>query len=226
MTAQTRRDQYREKDPDATPAERLHLFDVIARVPTDRWPALVGATAIELATGPAEYNGSPIDLRPAFAEAAVRWRDAELATAVARGNWDRLGAVLPVLDPVTRDALLADAFRAGHASTLLEHVVERPLSPPLAVAVLGALGTMLRGQSLHRVAVMVDPLAVHADPLAVPALVDGLRDLERRLPEEAAPAIRRSLQNAAAALQLRQAVAEALLPYPVLTPNAHQEGRP
>lgn len=225
VTTQTRRDQYREKAPDGTPAERLHLFDVIARVPTDRWPDLVGATAVELASGPAEYNGSPIDLRPALAEAALRWRDATLATAVARNDPSLLGPLLPVLDPATREDLLVDAFRAGQATDLLERVVERPLSPRLAVAALDALKGMLRGQALYRVATMVGPIAVNADPLAVPALVDALRDLERRLPEDAAPAIRRSLQTAAAALQLRQAVAEALLAYPVITPNAHQEGR-
>ncbi len=226
VTAQTRRDQYREKDAAGTPAERLHLFDVIARVPTDRWPALVGATAIELATGPAEYNGSPIDLRPAFVEAALRWRDAELATAVARSDASLLGALLPVLSPTTRDRLLVDAFTAGLANGLMETVVERPLPPELALAVLGALKRLLRGASLYRVAAMVGPLAMHADPLAVPALVDGLRDLERRLPDDAAPAIRRSVQTAAAAAQLRQAVSEALAPYPVLTPDTHKEGRP
>ena len=89
---------------------------------------------------------------------------------------------------------------------------------------------------LHRLVELVGPLAFNSDPLAAPALVERLRDLERRLPDEAGPAVRRSIAAAAAVLQLRQAVAEALLPYPVLTPGSgrapgrsggetHQEGQ-
>lgn len=237
VTAATRRDQYREKDPDKTPAERLHLVDAIAIVPTDRWPTLVGATAAELATGLAEYHGNPIDLRPALARAALRWRDAELAEVLVAQDRTLLAGLLPVLRPPRRDQLLAEALGAGRGVALLDAVVHRPLAPALSVAAADALDQLARGRgNLHRLGELVGPLALNSDPLAAPALVERLRSLERRLPDEAGPAVRRNITAAAAVLQLRQAVAEALLPYPVLAQGSgrapgrsggetHQEGQ-
>ncbi|MCC6494848.1 MAG: hypothetical protein IT193_01170 [Propionibacteriaceae bacterium] len=224
-TAATRRDLYREKDRDLTRPERLHLADALAIVPPGRWPALVGATAIELATGPAEYHDTPIDLRPAFAAAALRWRDAELAEALAAGDPNLLSPLLPVLHPAARDRLVAAALGGGSGADLLTRIVQVPMSPRVAVAALEAIRVLARSRPRHHLVIgLLGPLAVHADPLVAPALVDGLRAFERALDKEAGPALRRAIADASAALQLRQAITEALLPYPVLTPTVPQEG--
>lgn len=222
--AATRRDLYREKDPEKTAPERLHLFDVLSLVRPDRWPALVGATAIELATGPAEYNGASIDLRPTFAVAALRWRDAELAEALAAGNPNLLSPLLPVLRPAARDRLVTEAL-GGPGAELLTQVVHLPMSPRVAVAALEAIRSQARSRPRHHLVIgLLGPLAAHADPLAAPALVDSLRAFERGLDKEAGTGLRRAIADASAVLQLRQALAEALMPYPVLTPTVHQEG--
>ncbi len=225
VTAQTRRDGYPESDAEKTPAERLHLLHVISLVPTDRWPEVLGASAVELATGPAEYHGSPIDLSSAFVAAAHRWRDAELAEALAASRPGLIPGLLAVLPPARRDQLAAEALRSGSDAGLLNQVVSRPMAPALAVAALDAIATLAGGKpQYHRIAELVVPLAVNADPLAAPALVERLRSLEQRLPAEKAAAARRAVGRAAAALQLRQALAEALLPYPVLTaPHTRDE---
>lgn len=217
VNAATRRDGYREADHDRTPAGRLHLLDAIAAVPPARWPALVGATALELATGPAEYHGSPIDLSPALAVAAARHGDSGLAAALAERADTLLATVLPVLRPADSDRLLIAALAAGTGAEPVAGLLTGPLSPPVSVAALDAVLRLAANRRLaHRVPELLGLLAVHADPLATPPLLAALRGFEDRLDTDAGPALRRAVGATATALQLRQALAEALLPYPVL----------
>jgi len=224
-TAATRRDLYRARNAENATPGRLHLADVLALVPPARWPALIGATAIELATGPAEYQGAPIDLRPALAVAALRWRDAELAEALAASDPALLSPLLSILAPAARDRLVVDTLRGPSGPELLARLVQLPMSPRVAVAALDAIRVQARSRARHHVVIgLLAPFAVHADPLAAPALVDGLRAFESSLDKDSGPALRRAIADASAALQLRQGIAEALQAYPVLTPSAHQEG--
>lgn len=223
VSAATRRDGYREADHDRTPAERLHLLDAIAAVPPARWPALVGATAVELAGGPAEYHGSPIDLAPALAVAAVRHGDAALAAVLTERDDTLLAGVRPVLRPADSDRLLVAALAAGTDAEPVSGVLAGPLSPPVSVAALEAVLRLAANRRLaHRVPELLGLLALQADPLAAPPLLAALRGFEERLDADAGPALRRAVGAAATALQLRQAIAEALPPSPV--PPTAEEG--
>jgi len=225
VTAATRRDLYREKDLDNQPAERLHLFDVLGIVPTDRWPSLVGATAADLATGPAEYLDAPIDLRPAFAVAAMRWRDADLAAALGEADPSLLPVLLPVLEPGLRDRLVVDALAGETGAQLVTLIVPQPMSPTVAVAALDVIGRLaLQRDQAYRASELLTAVGRHADPLAAPALLDGLADLSGRLPEKPPVVVKDGIRAASTALQLRQALAEALLAYPLLTPEADPKG--
>jgi len=168
---------------------------------------------------------APIDLRPAFAVAAVRWQDAELAEALAAGDPNLLPRLLPVLRPAATDRLVTDALGGGSAADLLTQIVQVPMSPRVSVAALDAIRVLARSRPRHHVVTsLLGRLAVHADPLAAPALVEGLRAFEEGLSKKTGPALPQAIADASAALQLRQALAEALMPYPVLTATAHQEG--
>lgn len=225
VTDQTRRDGYNGSVQTShqslgggsvsTPPERSQLIHLMLIVPTSRWKDVLGAGAIELVSAPAEYNGSPIDLLPVFAVAARRWRDADLAEAIVSRDPSRLADLLGVLPTERRERLAVPALGASTTPRLLERVVAEPMSPRLSVAALDAVRRLVdKKTQLHQLTQLVVPLALNADANAAPALVERFRALEEQLPTDARGA-RRESARAAAALQLRQALADALLGYPV-----------
>ena len=132
-----------------------------------------------------------------------------------------------MLPAARREQLLVAALASGTAARLLEQVVAQPMSQRLAVAALDAIRRLAEGKpQLQLIGQLVVPLALNADVSAAPALVDGLRALDQRLPQDNATErresahARRQAGRAAAALQLRQALAEALAPYPAPTTSA------
>lgn len=217
-TVATRRDQYPTKDGQNTPLERLQALHVIGLVPTERWPALAGADAVELATSPHEYNGSAVDAAPAWIEAAVRWRDTDLAIALVEQDPARIPSLLPVLSPVQRSRYLSAALRSGRLTDLgaITQLLPRRADGTLAAAVVDTLRRESgnRGRH-HQFPEVIRALALAADPAIAGPLADDLRDLDARLPDNPGPAVRRAINEATAALQLRQALSEALPPPPV-----------
>ncbi len=92
-------------------AALARVLEVVARVPTWRWPDLVGLTATELVGARATSDGQAVDLVPVLTRAAMTWRDAELAGALA----DRRTPVEPMS--------LLDVVDAPHRQKLLTHLL-------------------------------------------------------------------------------------------------------
>ena len=92
-----------------TPLSRLG--EVIARIPTWRWPDLVGISAVELARARVRCDGKKEDLIFPLIRAAVAWRDGELAAALAD------------LDPFPVPADLFDLLDEPRRETLLHRLI-------------------------------------------------------------------------------------------------------
>ena len=89
------------------PAPLEHVQEVIARIPTWRWPDLVGISAVELATARARCDGKKADLISPLIRAAIAWRDGELAAALADlGRSPAPAGLFGLLDEPRREALL------------------------------------------------------------------------------------------------------------------------
>ena len=82
MTDALARDRYPAK-AHRTSASLARVEEVIARIPTWRWPDLAGISAAELATARTRCDGQKADLRVPLARAATTWHDGELAAALA-----------------------------------------------------------------------------------------------------------------------------------------------
>ncbi len=225
-TAATTRDGY-PADEDSPAAARQRLAHVIALVPTDRWPALVGASAAELAVGPVEGDGGPVDLTGAWVLAALRRRDADLASALVAAHPEAAARLLPVLPSAERARQLVRLVRgAPERYAALDDALAGPFDAALTAAALelaevwagaGGQGRWVLPRLLARLS--TQGAAAGAGPAAA-----RLQAIAERLPADER-SLRRSLADAAAALQLRAALADSLADHPVLhAVPADQEG--
>ena len=106
MTDALARDRYPAK-AHRTSASLARLEEVIARIPTWRWPDLVGISAAELARARVRCDGQKADLIAPLVRAAVAWRDGELAAALADlGPSPAPAGLFGLLDEPRREALL------------------------------------------------------------------------------------------------------------------------
>ena len=126
MTDALARDRYPAK-AHRTSASLARLEEVIARIPTWRWPDLVGISAAELARARVRCDGQKADLIAPLVRAAVVWRDGELAAALA----DLCPSPAPaglfgLLDEPRREALLHRLITAKRYSAVVTCTLSWP----------------------------------------------------------------------------------------------------
>ena len=126
MTDALARDRYPAK-AHRTSASLARLEEVIARIPTWRWPDLVGISAAELARARVRCDGQKADLIAPLVRAAVAWRDGELAAALA----DLCPSPAPaglfgLLDEPRREALLHRLITAKRYSAVVTCTLSWP----------------------------------------------------------------------------------------------------
>ena len=106
MTDALARDRYPAK-AHRTSASLARLEEVIARIPTWRWPDLVGISAAELARARVRCDGQKVELLVPLVRAAIAWHDGELAAALADlGPSPAPAGLFGLLDEPRREALL------------------------------------------------------------------------------------------------------------------------
>lgn len=106
LTDELERDQY-PADPRLTSASLWRAREMVARVPPQHWPDLIGMTAADLLTAEVRSEGEEVDLSAELVRAAVRCKDTALAAAIATKADPRTAAtVFNLLDPPQRDALI------------------------------------------------------------------------------------------------------------------------
>ncbi|MFV0253868.1 MAG: DUF5691 domain-containing protein, partial [Beutenbergiaceae bacterium] len=198
----------------STDRERLSV--VLSRVPTSRWPDLVGATAVELMLATTRIDGMAEDLLDAWAAAAQRWRDPDLAVALVAERQTLVDDIETFVRPDVLEPLLAALLRerpgtavgpllarlppqlsAGSATDLAKLVAVWAHQRATAAATEAAALVAARAP-LHAAAGLADLLTAHGPPLEDP----------------------RWLHRAAGLLRLRAALGDALDSCPGLTQPA------
>lgn len=225
LDAALRRDGYPGDRGPGTRAALDRLARAIALVPTGRWPALLGATASELASGPAEHDGAPIQLTGAWAAAAVRGGDAVLARTLLAADPDLLPTLAPALPPDALAAELTRRLRGAPADyPKLAHLLPDRADAALTAGLLEVVEAWLGrpGQPPAPTGDLARRLALAAHPDAAGRVAARLQALAEGLPR--ASAARRALGDAASVLQLRAGLAEALSAL-ATTHDSDQEGR-
>ena len=126
MTDALARDRYPAK-AHRTSASLARLEEVIARIPTWRWPDLVGISAAELARARVRCDGQKADLIAPLVRAAVAWRDGELAAALADlGPSPAPAGLFGLLDEPRREALLHRLITAKRYSAVVTCTLSWP----------------------------------------------------------------------------------------------------
>ena len=126
MTDALARDRYPAK-AHRTSASLARLEEVIARIPTWRWPDLVGISAAELARARARCDGQKVELLVPLVRAAVAWRDGELAAALADlGPSPAPAGLFGLLDEPRREALLHRLITAKRYSAVVTCTLSWP----------------------------------------------------------------------------------------------------
>ena len=126
MTDALARDRYPAK-AHRTSASLARLEEVIARIPTWRWPDLVGISAAELARARVRCDGQKADLIAPLVRAAVAWRDGELAAALADlGPSPAPAGLFGLLDEPRREALLHRLIAAKRYSAVVTCTLSWP----------------------------------------------------------------------------------------------------
>ena len=126
MTDALARDRYPAK-AHRTSASLARLEEVIARIPTWRWPDLVGISAAELARARVRCDGQKADLIAPLVRAAVAWRDGELAAALADlGRSPAPAGLFGLLDEPRREALLHRLITAKRYSAVVTCTLSWP----------------------------------------------------------------------------------------------------
>ena len=126
MTDALARDRYPAK-AHRTSASLARLEEVIARIPTWRWPDLVGISAAELARARTRCDGQKVELLVPLVRAATTWRDGELAAALADLNSSPAPAGLfGLLDEPRREALLHRLIAAKRYSAVVTCTLSWP----------------------------------------------------------------------------------------------------
>ena len=126
MTDALARDRYPAK-AHRTSASLARLEEVIARIPTWRWPGLVGISAAELAAARGRCDGQKVELLVPLVRAAVAWRDGELAAALADlGPSPAPAGLFGLLDEPRREALLHRLITAKRYSAVVTCTLSWP----------------------------------------------------------------------------------------------------
>lgn len=126
MTDALARDRYPAK-AHRTSASLARLEEVIARIPTWRWPDLVGISAAELAAARVRCDGQKVELLVPLVRAAVAWRDGELAAALADlGPSPAPAGLFGLLDEPRREALLHRLITAKRYSAVVTCTLSWP----------------------------------------------------------------------------------------------------
>lgn len=126
MTDALARDRYPAK-AHRTSASLARLEEVIARIPTWRWPDLVGISAAELARARVRCDGQKVELLVPLVRAAVAWRDGELAAALADlGPSPAPAGLFGLLDEPRREALLHRLIAAKRYSAVVTCTLSWP----------------------------------------------------------------------------------------------------
>lgn len=126
MTDALARDRYPAK-AHRTSASLARLEEVIARIPTWRWPDLVGISAAELARARVRCDGQKVELLVPLIRAAVAWHDGELAAALADlGPSPAPAGLFGLLDEPRREALLHRLITAKRYSAVVTCTLSWP----------------------------------------------------------------------------------------------------
>ena len=126
MTDALARDRYPAK-AHRTSASLARLEEVIARIPTWRWPDLVGISAAELAAARVRCDGQKVELLVPLVRAAVAWHDGELAAALADlGPSPAPAGLFGLLDEPRREALLHRLITAKRYSAVVTCTLSWP----------------------------------------------------------------------------------------------------
>ena len=126
MTDALARDRYPAK-AHRTSASLARLEEVIARIPTWRWPDLVGISAAELARARVRCDGQKVELLVPLVRAAVAWHDGELAAALADlGPSPAPAGLFGLLDEPRREALLHRLITAKRYSAVVTCTLSWP----------------------------------------------------------------------------------------------------
>ena len=126
MTDALARDRYPAK-AHRTSASLARLEEVIARIPTWRWPDLVGISAAELARARVRCDGQKVELLVPLVRAAVAWHDGELAAALADlGPSPAPAGLFGLLDEPRREALLHRLIAAKRYSAVVTCTLSWP----------------------------------------------------------------------------------------------------
>ena len=126
MTDALARDRYPAK-AHRTSASLARLEEVIARIPTWRWPDLVGISAAELARARVRCDGQKVELLVPLVRAAVAWHDGELAAALADlGRSPAPAGLFGLLDEPRREALLHRLIAAKRYSAVVTCTLSWP----------------------------------------------------------------------------------------------------
>ncbi|MFV0451198.1 MAG: DUF5691 domain-containing protein [Propioniciclava sp.] len=189
---------------------RERLAAVLGAVPPDRWPTLVGATAVDLATAVTTVDGVADFLSDAWAAAASRWRHADLALQLLNDRELVVDGIETFVEDDRLEAALAALLpeMSGTVAPLL-HRLPRRLSRGTA-EILCDLLPVWRGKRMES--------GLAADLIAHGAPLSSATALAERITAVAEGAENpRSLVNAAGLLRLRGALHDALNACPELT---------
>jgi hypothetical protein len=203
----------------ATLSGQARLTRLLSAIPPAAWPGLCGITAAEALAMP--QKPPAFDLRPGLTTAALRYRDAGLATALAETGAVHEG--FAPLVPVDTLALALDRLGLSAATpdpetgTSLLRRLPRPWPPPIARAVLTHLSPSLPAS--RRLPAATWHLVAVALPAADAARwADDLR--EEFTSSGTRTAADRAVLDAAAVLTVRQALWRALPPSTEPTPGS------
>ena len=126
MTDALARDRYPAK-AHRTSASLARLEELIARIPTWRWPDLGGISAAELARARTRCDGQKVELLVPLVRAATTWRDGELAAALADlGRSPAPAGLFGLLDEPRREALLHRLITAKRYSAVVTCTLSWP----------------------------------------------------------------------------------------------------
>ncbi|MFV0429715.1 MAG: DUF5691 domain-containing protein [Arachnia sp.] len=185
---------------------RVRLEEVLSHVPTSRWPELVGATATELLGAVWQVDGVDDTITDAWAQAATRWRDPQLALALLAQRQVIVEDIDDFVEPAQLEPALA-VILASHASTygwqVLRRLPER-LAPQTAAQLIDLIGVWLRDKQVN---VAVEAAQIVAERVRL----EDAAALAERLAAAVAPwQEHRNLQRSPGLLRLRAAIPEAL----------------
>lgn len=228
--AATTRDGY-PSDAASSTGDLGRLGHALSLVPTDRWPALLGATASVLASSPVECDGMTFSLRPFWGRAAARSRDAALARTLLATPDEHQDHYVHQLGPVLPQAELAELLATRWRGTPAVYTRDQGLLPDrmdagATAAVASVAETWLTRPTPppRQTFDLVERLSTGAQPASAARVAAMLRALAERPKMDSN--LRRALLAGSARLQLRVAMTDALTSALAAPPSPNQEGQP